>query len=75
MKPGCVPHRSMTLHWNSLPDSAALPLPNSTLCFHISLKLLPVVEHEYCGYWVKAMARSTPSRFISSRHVSVSGLA
>jgi hypothetical protein len=54
-RPGCTGHRSITLHvilpasFGSLPSSLVLH-------FHNSFSELPVVEHEYCGYCVKATA-------------------
>lgn len=59
----------MTDHWMLCSSPVFLS------CLYISLMELPVVEQEYCGYWVKATARVTPSRFISARHSSVSGFA
>ena len=67
MKPGCVPHLSITLHSMS-PISPAFPFLN------ISFRLLPVVLQLYWGYWVNATARLTPSSFILFIASSVNGL-
>ena len=57
-------------------DDRAFPARVLSVATRInSLRLLPVVEQLYCGYCVNAIARRTPSRFISSRQVSVSGSA
>lgn len=67
INPGCVPHRSITLHSISGSSSPALLFLNS------SFRLLPVVLQLYCGYWVNAIALLTPSAFISRAVSAVSG--
>lgn len=65
----------MTLHSISFAPSTCLTpaFPGPSMHLHISFKLEPVVEHEYCGYWLNATALVTPSLRICSRQSSVSG--
>ena len=82
-RPWCVGHRSMTLHL--IPPSTPLSSDsfrpsNRCLHFHSSFSELPVVEHEYCGYCVKATALPplpfpNPSSSSFAYISSVSGLA
>ncbi len=53
--PGCVGHRSMTLHFTPPPSGS---FPSSRIRhFQSSFNELPVVEQLYCGYCVNATAR------------------
>lgn len=53
INPACVGHRSITLQW--------MLLGFLWTYRYIALMLLPVVEHEYCGYCVKATTLEIPS--------------
>ena len=77
-RPGWVGQRSMTLQVIE-PEGESCP-SRRFRHFQSSFRELPVVEHEYCGYWVNATARPPlpPPKPSRSRFVyisSVSGLA
>lgn len=58
VNPSWTGHLSMVDHFI---DSLLPSLLELAKYLYIAFKLLPVVEQEYCGYWLKATALSTPS--------------
>ena len=61
MSPECVGQRSITLK-----SITSLVMLRCCMSLAIKLRLLPVVEQEYCGYCVNSTTRFTPSASSSS---------